>query len=357
MTRLLKLVALDRAPKGAKEILLRLTPALNRDYKGAYIHLPSLTRVRLKVLKERETGPNVRIRGLARERLKKGDRFLALDEAVLAGRRFYGRLVGLGIGDGGEGVFQGTELAYRIIAPETQLRETGMAVLETTRPLALVPGKEFKLPGGGFIPLALNIWNPDADPKDLLNLQGWQPAGLTAAEGTAARPFRFSPAWLDWVRGRLAEASRREGGLPLSRIPELLTIPAYLADELQRFLSDEGEFSFSEGVLLDLTWDYSQSLSPMAKGLLSELNAEGVMVEKIPDAPRQRALRLLVRSGLAEEFEEGIFISRPFFEETYAKVGALRQEEPHIGLSELAARTGVKKRFLIPLLQHGDLVL
>lgn len=357
MARLHKLVALDRPPKGAREILITLAPGIDREYKGAYIHLPSLSRVRLKALKEREKGPNARLRGLARERLKQGDRFLPLNEPLLVGRRFYGRGEGLRAGDGGEFVHEGTELIYRILPPEAPLRSDGMLIFETTRPLALSPGKAFKLPGGRFLPLVLSVWDPDADPEEPLRLQGWLPAGLDAEAGIAAGPFRFWPGWLDWVRERLAEASRKEGGFPLSRLPELLSIPGYLSEELQRLLADEGDFSFSDGVLLDRTWDYSQSLSPMARGILSELQAVGIMVEKIPDSPRQRTLRLLVRSGLAAEFEEGIFASLPFFHETYEEVAALRREEPAIGLSELAARTGVKKRFLIPLLQHGDLKL
>ena len=331
---------------------IKINRPLPDDYVHGWIHLPSLSRVRLKPTRGRNAAPDlVRFKGLGRDKLRKGDLFLPLDAPLLISRIFYGAVTGVGLPAEGELKNYGRTVEYR-------LRPAGspapsLARLEALSPLALRPDESIPLAGGGFVLLATSLWRPTDAGASALEAQGWLPAACTG-EGIAGSRFRFHPDWLGWLKEELGRESRLEGGFDLKRFGELTGVPAYLQSELLSLLDSRGLFRVRRGVLLDAEWNYRDSLSPMGRGVLSELAEAGILLEKIPDSPRGRVLALLVRTGLAKEIEEGVFVEESFLKKVYRQVAAIRQREPETGLSELAERTGLKKRLLIPLLQYGD---
>jgi hypothetical protein len=343
-----------------REIILSFTTPFSEELCREWIHLPSLHRVRLKPVKGSDAGVSkARIKGLGKDALSRGDRFVALNAPRVSSQRFFGYLDDRPrLPVSGELERRGQKLQFRIsAAPE---KGAGIVLLDLNRPLDLVAGKSVKLGEMSFTPLTVHCYRKISRDTIPFKAQGWMPKdGVRGTEGSLKSAatfgcFLFFPPWLDWVRGELQEASRKEGGLETGRLSSLLGIPPYLVPDLLLFLSQKKWFYSRKGTLLDAGWDYSSSLSPMSRGILEELRKEGVLLEKIAGSPRHRTLELLVRTGLAVEMEEGLFMEVNYQNGVYQQVAELRKNDPDIGLSELARRTGLKKRFLIPLLRYGD---
>jgi hypothetical protein len=357
----LTLLSLDSfSSRKGRETLLRLSAPLPEEQAGIWIHLPTLLRVRLKPAGPREAGEGVaRIRGLARERLKKGDQFLPLSTPRVCSRSFYGRGYGKLRGarseqrqEKGEFLRDGQRVSYTV--KPSGIKGAGLLLFSFSTPLDLIPGETTSIGGSGFVPLSIfpaGRIGPDTTPFEA---QGWLPSALVSGDAVREGVFSFREAWLDSVRDILNGESRLEGGLDARRLSELLHVPPYILPELLELLQRREWFRLLDGVLLDASWDYSRSLSPMSRGLLSELKEQGLVLEKITGSPRYAGFRILCRTGLALEIEEGAFIDDEYFRKIYRDVGEIRRMEPSAGLSELARRTGIKKRFLIPLLHYGD---
>ena len=357
----LVLKSLER--KGARhgrEIVLSFTASIPGEMPGEWIHLPSLNRVRLKPVKGGDSDASTaRIKGLSRDALQRGDRFIPLNSPRVSSKRFFGYLdFRPRLPLSGEFERQRGKVRFRVsAAPE---KGAGIVLLEFLRPLDLVAGESVNLGKGSFTPLTVYCYRKISRDTIPFKAQGWMPvSGAEVPEGTlkSAETFGdflfFSP-WLEWVRGELQAESRKEGGLETGRISSLLGLPPYLIPDLLSLLARKNWFYPRKGILLDAGWDYSSSLSPMSRGILGELRSEGFLMEKIAGSPRHQALQLLVRTGLAVEIEAGFFMESKYQTEVYQKVAEIRSQEPDAGLSEIARRTGLKKRLLISLLQYGD---
>ncbi|WP_319562270.1 hypothetical protein [Marispirochaeta sp.] len=347
-----------KGSRQGREILLSFSDAFSAEMPGDWIHLPSLSRVRLKPLKG-DSSSQARIKGMAREYLHRGDRFLPMNAPVACSQRFFGYLDSRGrLPSSGELNWNQQRISYRIsAAPENG---AGIVLLELLRPVDFVPGTAVQTGERHFTPLTVNCYRKISRDTAPFKAQGWLPKACfsgplgTLKSAESSGEFLFFLPWLDWVRALLRGESRKEGGLETKSLSALLGIPPYLVPDLLDILARKSWFQTRKGIILDAAWDYSGSLSPMSRGILEELRGEGFLVEKIAGSPHCRALELLVRCALAVEIEEGVFMDSDYADTVYRKVVDMRQDDSEIGLSELARRTGLKKRFLIPLLQYGD---
>ena len=347
-----------------KETRLRIDGQLPAEYRGPWIHLPTLTRVRLKPIHTLPTSSSnggrgelgtadVRIKGIPSEALASGDEFLPLESPQVAAAHFYGTFSG-SVEKRRKHTKHKGQKKYRI-RPAFEMGQD-IFRLDARKPLSLLLGEPFELEGGLFTPLCMYPFRYPAAMIDSstspFEAQGWLPAA--AVPGVVEGPFCFHPDYPGSKAELLRKESRLEGGFALRRLAELVHIPPYLMPELTALLLEKEGFRLHRGVLLDGGWDYASSLSPFSAGILSELRDEGLLIEKIATTPRYRGLRLLVQTALAAEIEEGVFVEEQFLRRVYRLTTELRATAPATSLAELAAGTGVRKRYLIPLLQYGD---
>ena len=363
MNNILKIVRVrksaDKSKHGKRGLLLELSAPAPEDCRGLWIHLPSLHTLRIGRSLRETGGTTVAVRGIGKDMLRSNDLILPLNGQCICSRVFYGFSSSPPAAASGELRWESRSILYRITPPAASVSEQ-LFKLELEWPVCLAPGKELVLNGGSFTPLTVFPWQSMGSLSNLLAAQGWLPTGALKGAGTVKSDcelsgnFVFSSIWLDWVRERLKSASHKEGGTGRRDLSGIALIPPYVADDLLALFVDKGWFSVSNGVLLDSTWDYRSSLSPMNRGLLEQMKTAGYLIEKINDSPRGRGLSLLCRTGLAVEIEEGVFVESGMFKDFYNRVAELRRKDPEIGLGELAVKTGMKKRFLISLLQYGD---
>ncbi len=351
------------------DLMIALSGFIPEDSRGRWIHLPSLTSFRLGRPYFEKGSPLYPVRGLSRRSLKAGDAIIPADCLEICSRVFFGTADNLKLPFSGELTFHKQKIPCRLLPSEISdlsAIKTALPVrLELLQPVALLPGASQRIGTGTFTPLTVFPWNPEAvagaeEEKEeaLMLLQGWIPA-KSAAPARLKRVTRegnviFLDDWLEWAQTQLQPGARKEGGLERRKVHSLLSIPPYVADDAVNALQTRGWFTLQEGVLLDSSWDYSASLSPMNRGLLKQMHDEVYLIEKIADSPRGKGLSLLCSTGLALEIEPGVFMPVDLLEDIAARVDDIRTENPEVTLGELARDTGIKKRYLISLLQYRD---
>ncbi len=342
-----------------KDLLVTLSHGGAEPTRGRWIHLQSLQSFRLGRPFFSGGTQLFPVRGLSRRNLKAGDGILPADCPQICSRVFFGTVENLQLPYSCDLSFDKQTLPARFLHADGD--GPASVRLELLQPAALFPGKPLIVGGGRFTPLTVFPWNDAEFENDPFLLQGWMP--LKAVTAPAAVPvaaeggFLFLESYLERVRKLLLPATRGEGGLDRRKISPLINIPPYVADDVISILQSRNWFSLQEGKILDSNWDYSRSLSPMNRGLLKQMEEEGYLIEKIIDSPRGRGLSILCGSGLAVEIEEGVFMQTALIEKISSSVDELRMSNPDISLGELARVTGIKKRYLIALLQYRDTVL
>jgi selenocysteine-specific elongation factor len=194
--------------------------------------------------------------------------------------------------------------------------------------------------------LALRGWAPRAD------IARYRPEGLVELGEWVILPDLHRKL----EKEILAKASK-PGGVPLKELQAQAGVPSGLVDRICEGIVAAGKFVLRQGILRQAEAD-QLSLSPLAKRLLAEIRSSGlagVELSKTPVPGAQSELRALAKSGLAVSLDGDIFLEPSVYAGLVARFLDGLAAGTRQSLAEAKLRTGLSRKYLIPLLNKLEL--
>ena len=206
-------------------------------------------------------------------------------------------------------------------------------------------------------------------PQDLSRVElavlGWVNRAEAGEVGPSEEPpgavprggFLFQPETLERMEREILRLAAQPGGAQRSELAGKLGLEAEALGPVLEALRVQGRL-VARGGLLFPPVDPRQSLSPLARQLLGELEqsgAEGLEPKRMKLAGARKELATLARAGLAVSLDGEIYYAEPTYAALARAVLAGRAAGELLELAQAKEASGLSRKYLIPLLNRMEL--
>ncbi|MBN2050251.1 MAG: selenocysteine-specific translation elongation factor [Spirochaetales bacterium] len=169
-----------------------------------------------------------------------------------------------------------------------------------------------------------------------------------------AGEFLFLSSWSTELRKVIAAAASQPGGVSLKELESRLQLDKGLLEELTSPLLKQNKLASRGQILFQ---NLETGLSPFSKNLLERIRqggTEGFDPSKELIQGAQKELRNLTRAGLTVALENGIFYSPEVYRELVHAILAGRKSGDTFSIPQVKERTGLSRKFSIPVLNRME---
>jgi selenocysteine-specific elongation factor len=178
-----------------------------------------------------------------------------------------------------------------------------------------------------------------------------------AKESVVAGSWIFHTPWLEKLKAGIVKLAGSPAGISAREIASKLRIEPEALEPVLALLQAEGAVVPRNTLYFLKAADESSQLSPGARTLLSSIEGNGRAAFEASRAGipgTQKDLSTLVRLGLVVPLEGGLFYSRATYDAIKAEVLAQRRQGDRFSIPEAKERTGLSRKFMIPLLNRME---